>query len=97
MFKVLRSEYVRTARLAQSVERKTLNLVVVGSSPTVGIFKSYFSLVLSLPSPVKHSKSLLLQKNIFLKCLFRLAVRTSRCGRDNPGSNPGRDTSSGYC
>ena len=24
------------ARLAQSVERKTLNLVVVGSSPTVG-------------------------------------------------------------
>ena len=25
-----------TARLAQSVERKTLNLVVVGSSPTLG-------------------------------------------------------------
>ena len=25
------------ARLAQSVERKALNLVVVGSSPTVGI------------------------------------------------------------
>ena len=25
------------ARLAQLVERKTLNLVVVGSSPTVGI------------------------------------------------------------
>jgi hypothetical protein len=25
-----------TARLAQSVERKALNLVVVGSSPTVG-------------------------------------------------------------
>ena len=25
------------ARLAQSVERKTLNLVVVGSSPTVGV------------------------------------------------------------
>ena len=29
------SKQVR-ARLAQSVERKTLNLVVVGSSPTVG-------------------------------------------------------------
>ena len=29
-----------TARLAQSVERKALNLVVVGSSPTVGVFKS---------------------------------------------------------
>ena len=25
------------ARLAQSVERKVLNLVVVGSSPTVGV------------------------------------------------------------
>ena len=28
-----------TARLAQSVEREALNLVVVGSSPTVGIWK----------------------------------------------------------
>ena len=28
----------RIARLAQSVERKALNLVVVGSSPTVGGF-----------------------------------------------------------
>ena len=28
------------SRLAQLVERKTLNLVVVGSSPTVGIFRS---------------------------------------------------------
>uniref|UniRef100_A0AAV1U2R4 Polyketide synthase n=1 Tax=Peronospora matthiolae TaxID=2874970 RepID=A0AAV1U2R4_9STRA len=27
------------ARLAQSVERKTLNLVVVGSSPTVGDYQ----------------------------------------------------------
>ena len=26
------------ARLAQSVERKALNLVVVGSNPTVGVF-----------------------------------------------------------
>lgn len=29
---------LRRARLAQSVERKALNLVVVGSSPTVGAF-----------------------------------------------------------
>ena len=29
-----------TARLAQSAERKALNLVVVGSSPTVGAFVS---------------------------------------------------------
>ena len=28
--------YVSTARLAQSVERQALNLMVVGSSPTVG-------------------------------------------------------------
>ena len=28
-----------TARLAQSAERKALNLVVVGSSPTVGAFR----------------------------------------------------------
>ena len=27
-----------SARLAQSAERKALNLVVVGSSPTVGVF-----------------------------------------------------------
>jgi 5,10-methylene-tetrahydrofolate dehydrogenase/methenyl tetrahydrofolate cyclohydrolase len=30
------------ARLAQSVERKALNLVVVGSSPTVGKFVFLF-------------------------------------------------------
>ena len=29
-----------TARLAQSVECKALNLVVVGSSPTVGVFQA---------------------------------------------------------
>ena len=34
------------ARLAQSAERKALNLVVVGSSPTVGVFP----LVAYLPS-----------------------------------------------
>ena len=28
------------ARLAQSAERKALNLVVVGSSPTVGVIES---------------------------------------------------------
>ena len=30
------------ARLAQPVERKALNLVVVGSSPTVGAFYELF-------------------------------------------------------
>ena len=37
-----KSEY--EARLAQSVERKTLNLVVVGSSPTVGDCFYHFGL-----------------------------------------------------
>ena len=31
------------ARLAQLVERKALNLVVVGSSPTVGVFVLFTS------------------------------------------------------
>ena len=30
--------YFSVARLAQLVERKALNLVVVGSSPTVGVY-----------------------------------------------------------
>ena len=30
---------IAIARLAQSVERKALNLVVVGSSPTVGVLQ----------------------------------------------------------
>ena len=39
MFGDLRGEPARptVARLAQLVERKALNLVVVGSSPTVGV------------------------------------------------------------
>ena len=33
-----KTNLVASARLAQSVERKALNLVVVGSSPTVGVY-----------------------------------------------------------
>ena len=40
-----------TAVLAQSVERKTLNLVVVGSSPTVG-----YPFCLSVQWPATHSE-----------------------------------------
>ena len=43
------------SRLAQLVERKTLNLVVVGSSPTVGVLfcaPTYFSLVSALSCKV---------------------------------------------
>ena len=32
--------WTAAARLAQSAERKALNLVVVGSSPTVGVFET---------------------------------------------------------
>ena len=34
------------ARLAQLVERKALNLVVVGSSPTVGVAFFFFNFIL---------------------------------------------------
>ena len=37
-----RSQQSPDARLAQSVERKALNLVLVGSSPTVGVASIYF-------------------------------------------------------
>jgi hypothetical protein len=42
------------ARLAQSVERKAFNLVVVGSSPTVGVFSN---VVIFLPRPVRIGTS----------------------------------------
>ena len=35
------AKYSATARLAQSVEHETLNLRVVGSSPTLGVFSFY--------------------------------------------------------
>ena len=37
------ARYRGKARLAQSVERKALNPVVVGSSPTVGVFTNRIS------------------------------------------------------
>ena len=44
------------ARLAQSVERKALNLVVVGSSPTVGVLPSVLDMS-SINSQENRSKS----------------------------------------
>jgi hypothetical protein len=35
--------FITKARLAQLVERKALNLVVVGSSPTMGVSFFYFN------------------------------------------------------
>ena len=43
------------ARLAQSVERKTLNLVVVGSSPTVGDCFTVVSLEILFSLPPNKS------------------------------------------
>ena len=40
LHRVIRLNRISLARLAQSAERKALNLVVVGSSPTVGVFCS---------------------------------------------------------
>ena len=73
------------ARLAQSVERKALNLVVVGSSPTVGDFS------FRRPSSSFWTRQKGRHRRRQTRSLHRLAVRTSRCGRDNPGSNPGVD------
>lgn len=33
-----------------------------------------------------------LRERGYVKCPYRLVARTSRCGRDNPGSTPGEDT-----
>ena len=44
-----------SARLAQSVERKALNLVVVGSSPTVGAFPFLHSLMRAAGKTVQHA------------------------------------------
>ena len=46
---------VTVSRLAQLVERKTFNLVVVGSSPTVGV-KHFFSFFLVAPGPLSVAK-----------------------------------------
>ena len=69
MFKALCSKNVRKARLAQSVERKTLNLVVVGSSPTVGIFALYFCL-----APLIACDAGRIKKHYFFRKIFFLNV-----------------------
>ena len=47
----------RQARLAQSVEHETLNLRVVGSSPTLGANFSYFLYCFIPPKPNLRAKS----------------------------------------
>ena len=57
---------MQQARLAQSAERKALNLVVVGSSPTVGVF-----CVASTP-PCRIQTELWLQLVMFAQSAFIL-------------------------
>ena len=45
-----------TARLAQSAERKALNLVVVGSNPTVGAFRRSRALPRIAAHTTTHAK-----------------------------------------
>jgi hypothetical protein len=52
------------ARLAQSVERKALNLVVVGSSPTVGALLFYIYLFLSMIISFIHVNNINDQNNV---------------------------------
>ena len=51
---------LRNARLAQLVERKTLNLVVVGSSPTVG----------KAPLLTSAKKKILLKEDVYISLFF---------------------------
>ena len=61
------------SRLAQLVERKTLNLVVVGSSPTVGVFLLTFQLA---PPPLNNS-TLQTQNTPAIAPVAQLAARGS--------------------
>ena len=56
---------INLARLAQSVERKALNLVVVGSSPTVGVVAKFFIIIikfLNSSSPFRPSAYIFYQQ-----------------------------------
>ena len=84
--KVIAGELTK-ARLAQLVERKALNLVVVGSSPTVGdfflyrVFFPFWSLVawahvkkpINLPSPNPNVAHKQFWTNLFLWVLWTMS------------------------
>ena len=86
---------INTARLAQSVEHETLNLRVVGSSPTLGGYP--FAKSWQFTGTIKfYSTFVLMITTLYLLCRkgnntshARLVVRTLCCGRSNPGSNSG--------
>ena len=66
------------ARLAQSAERKALNLVVVGSSPTVGVFRELLAArQRCLPYGRKDSvfRSVALPRDIPTFCAGKITTR----------------------
>ena len=76
----------------RSWSRKPMGSARAGSNPVAVAF--FFRLPRNLvyrselrASGVDQAAPLVVSND----CLHRLAVRTSRCGRDNPGSNPGVD------
>jgi hypothetical protein len=58
----IRMSQTSSARLAQSAERKALNLVVVGSSPTVGVCHC-LQLVVGFMSPVSNASGRVLLRS----------------------------------
>ena len=78
-------KYSLAARLAQLVERKALNLVVVGSSPTVGILIPFIFIYL-----VSQCFDIAAQIEINFRRVVGLVVRISAFQADGPGSIPGQ-------
>ena len=75
------------ARLAQLVERKALNLVVVGSSPTVGVVLCFSLLFQSRYSSFFQRESIA-ARSPCLRCQCSLAVEHPLSKREVVGSNP---------
>ena len=70
------------ARLAQSAERKALNLVVVGSSPTVGVFWKPLFLFSELTAAIIMNMFFL---DIFIGCAHPSFSENMRCLKQKRG------------
>ena len=84
-------EELSGAVIAQLGERQTEDLEVPGSIPGHGTFSSMLDFWRVVCCCTPGSMLYKPCRVCSASCLHRLAVRTSRCGRDNPGSNPGVD------
>jgi hypothetical protein len=85
--KFLACEIDRTCRHSSVVERALRKRTVEGSIPSSG-FCAGSVVFFNLDSFVRKIR-FDIQRRFNQSGPYRLAVRTSRCGRDNPGSNPG--------